>query len=72
MLEVLQVLGRGDGTRVQPLLVAGGTLAHLVHVLFGLGLLAGAVALLGLRRDQQVAQLREVLLQRLDLGEFGQ
>ena len=54
--------GRGDGAGVQALLVAGGALAHLVDVLLGLGLLAGGVALLGLRGDQQVAQLGEVLV----------
>ncbi len=58
-LEVLQVLGRGDRAGVEALLVAGGALAHLVDVLLGLGLLAGGVALLGLRGDQQVAQLGE-------------
>ncbi|GEK00619.1 hypothetical protein TNCT1_28950 [Streptomyces sp. 1-11] len=72
MLEVGQVLGRGDRAGVQALLVAGGALAHLVHVLLGLGLLAGGVALLGLRGHQQVAELREVLVQRLDLGVLGQ
>ena len=72
MLEVLQVLRGGDGTGVQALLVAGGALAHLVHVLLGLGLLAGGVALLGLRGHQQVAQLGVVLGQRLDLGVLGQ
>nr|WP_281154900.1 hypothetical protein [Streptomyces sp. HYC2] len=72
MLEVRQVLGRGDRAGVEALLVTDGALAHLVHVLLGLGLLAGAVALLGLRGDQQVAQLREVPVQRLDLGVLGQ
>ena len=60
LLEVLQVLGGGDGAGVEALLVAGGALAHLVDVLLGLGLLAGGVALLGLRGDEQVAQLGEV------------
>lgn len=45
---------------------------HLVDVLLGLGLLAGGVALLGLRGDEQVAQLGEVLGQRVDLGVLGQ
>ncbi|BCM66574.1 hypothetical protein EASAB2608_01908 [Streptomyces sp. EAS-AB2608] len=72
MLEVGQVLRRGDRAGVQALLVAGGALAHLVDVLLGLGLLAGAVALLGLRGHEQVAQLGEVLRQRLDLGVLGQ
>src|SRR5690606_20560104 len=71
-LEFLQVLGRGDGTGVEALLVAGGALAHLVDVLLGLGLLARAVALLGLRGDEQVAQLGEVPVQRLDLGVLGE
>ena len=71
-LEVLQVLGRGDGTGVEALLVAGGALAHLVDVLLGLGLLAGGVALLGLRGDQQVAQLGEVGAEPLELGVLGQ
>ncbi|GAA0664561.1 hypothetical protein GCM10009601_48460 [Streptomyces thermospinosisporus] len=72
MLEVLQVLGRGDGAGVEALLVAGGAPAHLVHVLFGLGLFAGAVALLGLRGHEQIAQLGEVPVQRLELGVLGQ
>ncbi len=72
LLEVLQVLGGGDGTGVQALLVAGGALAHLVHVLLGLGLLAGGVALLGLGGDEEVAQLGQILGQRLDLGVLGQ
>jgi hypothetical protein len=72
VLEVLQVLGGRDGAGVQTLLVAGGALAHLVDVLLGLRLLAGAVALLGLRGDEQVTQLAEVLVQRLDLGVLGQ
>ncbi len=71
-LEVLQVLRGGDGAGVEPLLVAGGALADLVDVLLGLGLLAGAVALLGLRGDEQVAQLGEVLGQRLDLRVLRQ
>ena len=72
-LEVLQVLGRGDRAGVQALLVAGGALAHLVDVLLGLGLLAGGVALLGLRGDEQVAQLVvSSLVERLDLGVLGQ
>ncbi len=71
-LEVLQVLRGGDGARVEPLLVARGALADLVDVLLGLGLLAATVALLGLRGDEQVAQLAEVLGQRLDLGVLGQ
>ncbi|GGP40048.1 hypothetical protein GCM10010278_15970 [Streptomyces melanogenes] len=71
-LEGLQVLGGRDGARVQALLVAGGALADLVDVLLGLGLLAGGVALLGLRGDQQVAELGEVLVQRVDLGVLGQ
>ncbi|GHG42401.1 hypothetical protein GCM10018791_70960 [Streptomyces zaomyceticus] len=70
-LEVLQVL-RGGGTGVEALLVARGPLADLVDVLLGLGLLTAAVALLGLRGDEQVAQLGEVLGQRLDLGVLGQ
>ncbi|GHF71371.1 hypothetical protein GCM10018783_46360 [Streptomyces griseosporeus] len=72
MLQVGQVLGGGDRAGVQALLVAGGALAHLVHVLLGLGLLAGGVALLGLRGHEQVAQLGQVLGQRLDLGVLGQ
>ncbi|GAA5045900.1 hypothetical protein GCM10023336_09970 [Streptomyces similanensis] len=72
MLEAREVLRGGDRAGVQALLVAGGAAAHLVHVLLGLGLLAGAVALLGLRGHEQVAQLREVLGQRLDLGVLGQ
>lgn len=72
VLEVLQVLGGGHDAGVEALLVAGGALAHLVDVLLGLGLLARAVALLGLRGDQQVAELGEVLVQRLDLGVLGQ
>ncbi|BDH04051.1 hypothetical protein HEK131_12780 [Streptomyces seoulensis] len=72
MLEAGEVLGRGDRAGVQALLVAGGTAAHLVHVLLGLGLLAGAVALLRLRGHQQVTELDEVLAQRLDLGVLGE
>ncbi|GHC69308.1 hypothetical protein GCM10010507_55190 [Streptomyces cinnamoneus] len=68
MLEVLQVLGGHAGTGVQALLVAGGALADLVDVLLGLGLLAGAVALLGLRGDEQVAVLGEVAFEGDDLG----
>lgn len=71
-LEVLQVLRGGDGAGVEALLVARGALADLVDVLLGLGLLAAAVALLGLRGDEQVAQLVEVLGERLDLGVLGQ
>ncbi|GHF33433.1 hypothetical protein LKL35_17715 [Streptomyces sp. ET3-23] len=72
MLEVLQVLGGHAGAGVQALLVAGGALADLVDVLLGLGLLAGGVALLGLRGDEEVAVLGEVALERLDLGVLGQ
>nr|WP_241833154.1 hypothetical protein [Streptomyces caatingaensis] len=72
MLEVLQVLRAHAGAGVQALLVAGGALAHLVDVLLGLGLLAGGVALLGLRGDEEVAVLGEVALEGLDLGVLGQ
>ncbi|GHG73557.1 hypothetical protein K9U14_02025 [Streptomyces griseocarneus] len=72
MLEVLQVLGGHAGAGVQALLVTGGALADLVDVLLGLGLLAGAVALLGLRGDEQVAVLGEVALEGGDLGVLGQ
>ncbi|MBB4892691.1 hypothetical protein FHS39_001702 [Streptomyces olivoverticillatus] len=72
MLEVLQVLGGHPGAGVQALLVAGGTLADLVDVLLGLGLLAGGVALLGLRGDEEVAVLGEVAFEGLDLGVLGQ
>ncbi|EME97708.1 hypothetical protein H340_25147 [Streptomyces mobaraensis NBRC 13819 = DSM 40847] len=72
MLEVLQVLGGHPGAGVEPLLVAGGALADLVDVLLGLGLLAGGVALLGLRGDEEVAVLGEVPFEGLDLGVLGQ
>ncbi|GAA2714374.1 hypothetical protein GCM10010315_21500 [Streptomyces luteosporeus] len=72
MLEVLQVLRGQAGAGVQALLVAGGALADLVDVLLGLRLLAGAVALLGLRGDEQVAVLGQVALEGLDLGVLGQ
>jgi hypothetical protein len=72
VLEVLQVLGGQAGAGVQALLVTGGALAHLVDVLLGLGLLAGGVALLGLRGDEEVAVLVEVGLQGGDLGVLGQ
>ncbi len=71
-LQAVQVLGVGDGPGVESLLVAGGALADLVDVRFGLGLFAGGVALLGLRGDEQVAQLGEVGLQGLDLLVLGQ
>ena len=71
-LEVLQVLRRGDRAGVQALLVADRALTHLVHVLLGLGLLAGGVALLGLRGDEEVTQLGQILGQRVDLGVLGQ
>ncbi|GGP54880.1 hypothetical protein GCM10010214_30000 [Streptomyces abikoensis] len=72
MLELLQVLGGHAGAGVQALLVAGGALADLVDVLLGLGLLAGAVALLGLRGDEEVAVLGEVALEGDDLGVLGE
>jgi hypothetical protein len=70
-LQVLQVLGRGGRAGVEALLVANGALPDLVDVLLGLDLLAGGVALLGRRGDEQVAQLGEVLGEGLDLGVLG-
>jgi hypothetical protein len=71
-LEVLQVLRVGDLARVEALLVASGALAHLVDVRFGLGLLPFGVALLRTGGDEQIAELGEVRLQRLDLLVLGQ
>jgi len=72
VLEVLQVLGRGDSAGVEPLLIADGALTDQVDILLGLGLLSGGVALLGLGGDQQVPQLGDVGAEPLELGVLGE
>jgi hypothetical protein len=68
VLQALEVLRVRDRTRVQAVLVARGARADLLDVGVGLRLLTGDVALLGLGRDDLVAQRRQA---RVQLGELG-
>ena len=71
VLDRLEVLG-GAGAGVEPGLVAGGPVAHELHVGLGLGDLALHVAELGARAHELVVDEAGLALEVGDLRELGQ